>query len=74
MSEDNVVRLNMVTTLPTEPKVVLSAARLEEWDTVLVMGWNSNGEFDLRSNTSDVGDILLLLELTKHNLAKAAGW
>lgn len=49
---------------------VLEAAK-EKLEEALILGWAEDGDFYLASTTSQIGNMLLLLELAKSALLKA---
>lgn len=62
---DNVVVLDMETTLDLPPERILNAAIKADLETVLVIGWDKEGDLYAAGSTAKIGDILLLLERTK---------
>ena len=65
---DNVVPLNCTTTLDIPVDRVLDAAKEEVKDVVIVIGRQEDGKLYAASSISDVGDLLVLLELAKRTL------
>lgn len=68
----NVVILPVVTRLDGDAARTIEAAADADLETVVVIGWNTAGDFYFASNKSDGGDVLWLLELSKRRLFEAA--
>lgn len=67
---DNIIHLDVLTTLDIPPERVLSGAIEADLDTVVVIGWTRDDEFWASASTSDVADLLLLLEMLKKELLR----
>ncbi len=65
---DNVVDLGNVTKLDLPPNRILSKALDGNLQSVVLMGYDEDGEFYFASSQADGGDVLWLLELAKHQL------
>lgn len=72
--EDNVVRLPGETTLELDAAMVLSSARLTEWDHILILGVDKDGEFQFRVSKPTIPENLTMLEMAKWQLAQIGGW
>lgn len=62
VADDNVVVLDGPTRLDIPPERVLNGALESELESVLVVGWQKNGQLYKASSTGDAAAILLLLE------------
>ena len=67
MSDDNVIVFNGVTRLPIPPNDVLDRA-LRTLESVVLLGFDEDGDFFFAASHPDSGDILWLLELAKKKL------
>jgi hypothetical protein len=63
---DNIVELNLVTTVDIDPDDVLEGAKGKLTD-VFIIGWE-NDELYLASSTSSVGDLNIVLDIAKQRL------
>jgi len=68
MSDDNVVFLDVDTTLAIPPERVLDGALKADLEEVIVLGWTKDGQMYAAGSTGDIADTLLLLELFKKEL------
>lgn len=72
MSDDDgkIVTLSVKTTQPIPVERVVNGLVEEQdkFDQILILGFTKDGTLDSRSNTSDVGLILEMIEQYKHNL------
>ena len=66
---DNVIPLGNVTTLDMPPDRILQQA-IGEMSDVMVVGWDHDGELYVRTNFSDGGAVLWLLEKVRQELLK----
>lgn len=66
----NIVELGCVTKLDLPPEKVLSKALEANLTDVVVLAYDSDGEFYFASCKADGGDVLWLLELAKGKLLK----
>lgn len=64
---NNIVRFPGITKLDIDPDVILSAAA-GKTDTVVVVGYNKEGELYFASSVADGGAVLWLMELAKKAL------
>lgn len=62
---DNVITLDVDTTLPIPAERILEGARLNEVSPLLLIGWKPDGELYLASTHGDLGEHLILLERAK---------
>lgn len=60
--------LNVVTNMNIEPDRVLEAALAHDLDSVVVLGYDKDGEEYLASSIADGGTVLWLMERLKHKL------
>lgn len=65
--KDNVVFLNVETTLDITPDRALEQAK-GKLDFVVVLGYEKNGSKYIASSSGDCGRVILLLERCKHEL------
>ena len=63
----NVIRLPCVTTLDLQPDVVLDGA-MSKLKTVVIMGYDHDGNEYFASSVADGGDVMWLMERVKHRL------
>ncbi|MER9436659.1 hypothetical protein NKJ04_17350 [Mesorhizobium sp. M0618] len=68
---DNVVDLNVITTLDLNPDRLLSKA-IGQLDRVLIIGIDKAGAEYFASSIADGGSVLWDIERAKHNLMKLA--
>jgi hypothetical protein len=68
MKMDNVVPLNVATTLDIPAEQVLSAAQEAELETVLILAVCKDGEHYEASTTGHAGQLLWLMERFRHKL------
>lgn len=68
----NVVILPVITRLDGPADRAIEAAASANLETVVVIGWDADGDFYFASNKADGGDVLWLLELAKRKLFEAA--
>lgn len=66
--DDKVVLFNGVTRLDIPVDRVLSSAKKERLDEVVVMGFDKDGGFYFSSSKADGGSVLWLLEIAKKAL------
>ena len=64
----DVTDIGCYTTLDIEVKKVIDALNPDDFNHILVLGWDKEDALYSASDTSDVGEILHLLELFKHKL------
>jgi hypothetical protein len=64
----NVITLPTVTKLDISPASVLDGAKDADLDTVLVIGFDSQGNIYAASSTGDTAENVLLVEMFKHKL------
>ena len=64
----DVVDLNCCTRLDIEIKKVIDGLDPDNFNHILILGWDKDDTLYSASNTSDVGEMLHLLELFKHKL------
>lgn len=69
---DNVVDLNVVTSLPIDPARILRKASEAGLTEVVIVGYDKDGDFWFSSSGSDGGDVLWLFELAKMKLLRIA--
>ena len=67
LDKDNIVKLDCVTSLPIPPDRVLKEAR-GKLETVIVLGWDNDGEFYFAASESDGGNAIWLMEKAKKYL------
>lgn len=65
---DNVVALNVVTTLPVPCKRVIAAATKQKFSRVVIIGVLESGEEYFASSEADGGSVLWDMERAKHKL------
>lgn len=65
---DNVVDLPVITTLDIPPPRILAKAAGAGLESVVVVGFDRDGDFYFASSKSDGSDVLWLLELAKKKL------
>lgn len=63
----NVIRLPCVTSLDLQPDVVLESA-VSKLKTVVIMGYDHDGEEYFASSVADGGEMMWLMERVKHRL------
>jgi len=68
---DNIIELPVITRLNLPPERVLKNALKEGMEDVVVIGYDSEGEFYFASSKADGGDVMWLLELAKKHLLEA---
>ena len=68
MAKDNVVTLDVSTTLPVPPKRVLSAALDADLSSVLVVGFEQSGNLYFAMSQGDAAELLLALRLAERQL------
>lgn len=73
MTDSNVVELGVVTSLPIPVGRILDKAIAADLQSVIVIGWQQDGEPYFASSESDGPEALWLLELTKRRLFEIAG-
>lgn len=71
--EDNVVILNMVTRLDLPVERVIKGAQETNLKSVVVVGWDKNGDLYFASSKADGAEVLWLLEVAKKKLLAAGG-
>ncbi len=64
----DLLNFNGITKLDIPVDCILSGAAESDLQSVIVLGWDKEGEFYFASSMADGGDILWLLELTKKKL------
>lgn len=64
----DVIEANIVTSLPIPVERILAKASDAELKTVVVIGWDKDGEPYFASSVADGPEVLWLLELTKRRL------
>lgn len=67
---DNVVILDVITSLPIPVERVLNSALEADLDTVLVIGYDKSGNFYFAGSQSDGPENIWLCEMAKHKLIK----
>ena len=67
-----VVELGCVTRLPVPPDKILKQAAEGNLTSVVVIGYDADGDFWFASSDADGGAVLWLLELTKKRLFESA--
>jgi len=67
---DNVVFLDVATTLDIPVDRIIEGLDSDDYDTILVIGYKDGEGFDFRSSTGDIGRLLLMMERTKNRLMK----
>lgn len=67
-NDNNVVILDVETSLDIPIKRVIDGLEDEDYDTILVIGYKHGEGFDFRSSTGDIGRLLLMMERTKIRL------
>lgn len=65
---DNVIELDVVTSLDIPASRVLSRASEAALESAVVIGWDAEGDFYFSSSVSDGGSVLWLIELAKKKL------
>jgi len=68
-----IIRWPGITTLDTSPRLVLTYAMREEFDSIVVMGFTKSEDIYLASSVADGGTMLWLMEVAKTRLMKIAG-
>lgn len=71
MSDNNVINLNMITSLDSSPDRVLNDS-IGELKSAIVIGYDKKDNFYFASSKADGGDVLRLLEVAKKLLLEAA--
>lgn len=66
--DDNIVYLDVETTLDIPPQNVIDGASKAELETVVVVGVQEDGSLYLASSTGHNGEIMWLFECAKHQL------
>lgn len=69
---DNVVDLNVVTSLPVPSEKLLAKALENGVTNVVILGYDPAGDFYFASSDADGGDVLWLLEIAKKRLLETA--
>lgn len=67
-----VVEMSVVTRLPIPPEKILAKAATKDLTSVVVIGYDSDGDFWFASSDADGGGVLWLLELAKKRLFESA--
>jgi hypothetical protein len=67
---DNVIPLGNITRLNLPTERVLEAAKKYCSEGVVILGYDSDGEFYFASSIADGGEVIWLLELAKHRLMR----
>jgi len=67
-ADDNVVILDVETSLDIPVEPVIEGLADTEYETILVIGYSAKDGYEFRSSTIDIGRLLLLLERTKQRL------
>jgi hypothetical protein len=70
MSDDNVVHLDMPTTLDIPPERVLKAALEADLNMALVLGWTEDGAMYASCSSGNIPEVLFLLEKFKQEILK----
>lgn len=70
MSDSNVVELDLVTKLDIPVERVLRRAQEADLQSVVVLGYDANGEEYFCSSISDGGSVVWLIERAKLNLLR----
>lgn len=65
---ENLFKLNPATVVSIDPKQVLEKAMDADYDLVMVIGWNKDREFDMRTSHSDTPELNWLLDKAKDTL------
>lgn len=73
VTENNVVELPVVTSLPIPCERVLNRAIKAELEEVMVIGSKPDGSYFFASSFSDGGNVLWLLEKTRIEIMKVTG-
>lgn len=68
MTKDNVIILPVTTRLNVPFERIAYNALENELPEGFIIGWDKEGKFYFESSIADGGDVLWLLELTKHKL------
>lgn len=68
----NVIMFDGITTLDRNPDLILEEAK-GELDSVLILGWDKDGEQYIGSSIADGGDMLWLMENAKLKLLTIGG-
>ncbi len=71
MSDDNITELHPITRMNKDPNRILGKPK-GSLKTVIVIGYDLDGNFYFDSSTADGGEALWLLESAKRGLFKAA--
>lgn len=69
---DNVVDLDVVTSLPLPSEKLLTKALENGVTNVVIIGYDPDGDFYFASSDADGGDVLWLLEIAKKRLLETA--
>ena len=70
--DDNVVVLDMVTRLDLPVERILTGAQKADLESVVVLGYDQDGDFFFAATKADGGDVLWLLEDAKRRLFASA--
>lgn len=65
---DNIVKLATITKLDLDPDVVIGAALTAQMRDVLVIGFDTTGDFYFAGSSANAGTTILLLEMAKRSL------
>ena len=68
MSDDKVVTLNIPTRLDIPVERVHDAARDVNLQSIVIIGYDEDGDFYFASSYADGGDVLWLMEMAKKRL------
>jgi hypothetical protein len=69
---DNVVDLDVITSLPMPSDKLLTKALENGVTNVVILGYDPDGDFYFASSDADGGDVLWLLEIAKKRLLETA--
>lgn len=67
-TEDNVVNFTGVTTNSIDPSLVGKNTDWEQFDSVMVVGWNKDKDLYVAMSDPSIPECIYLLEVTKHYL------
>jgi hypothetical protein len=69
---DNVVDLDVITSLPMPSEKLLTKALENGVTNVVILGYDPDGDFYFASSDADGGDVLWLLDIAKKRLLETA--
>lgn len=71
MTDDNVVVLNVITTLDVPPERILKGALHRKVKQLVILGYDEDGDEFFASSIADAGSVMWLMERMKKKLLEA---